>query len=506
MKPINIYLRDKNVNKCFSAAMICAAFSYIYYLVNNLNNYDNVAVNPVGYGTGISSGRWFLSILGDFIEKYWGNYNIPIFNGIIAILFVAISACLLVKIFEVKSVVLCMLLGSITVVFPCVAAGMFFSYTVHYYMLAVLLCVLGAWFAKKGKIINLIIASILLSYSLGIYQAYYPFVASVFILLLVKMTLDGKYTWKEVALSAAKFFSVLLLAYVFYRIFLQLCLMSYNTSLNSYQGINEMGALNISQIPALIIETYKRFLTFPIWDYNSITCTLVLKLSVFGIYIISFISVILFILRKDIPKIIELICLAILFPVSVNAIIIMVPNGEIYTLMVMGVLAVFYLPIIFADNIVIQNCKFTKALLIPTVVILSVCVLNFVWLNNGNYRALYYEDKLLENYYTTLYTQIRSSAGYSQDKTIKFIGRNISDDAFSNSWSDTPFKYGGAQARLNTYSRPDRVKHYLGYDYNEIKVGSEEYMFYKHEIDTMQCYPDDGSIKVVGNDILIRLE
>ena len=176
---------------------------------------------------------------------------------------------------------------------------------------------------------------------------------------------------------------------------LQICLVVYDQSLNSYQGINEMGNIDLRQLPHMVIQTYKDLLKLPLRDYMSITATRVLQHGVFWIYIICFVSAILFFMRKNVLKSIALVVLVALFPIAVNSIIIMVPNGNVYTLMAMALVAVFYLPLVFVDNITVTREKLTKLLTIPTVAVLFICTLNYTWLNNGNYRALYYSNKQL---------------------------------------------------------------------------------------------------------------
>lgn len=500
---------DKRVQKCFWAAVFFGFFSYLYCFVNNLNNYDNIACTPGGaggYGTGILSGRWMLSILGDFIDKWWGNYNIPIFNGVVAILFLALAACVLTQIFEVENEFFYILFGGITAVFPAVASGMFFTYTIHYYMLGVLFAVIGVWCAKNGKLIGLVCCGLLLACSLGIYQAYYPLAVGVFILLLIKITLNSDCSLKQIIILGFKYLAALILGYVFYRVILSLCLNLYGTALGDYQGINEMGKISMSQLPVLVLQTYKQFLKLPFMDYMSITATRVLKISVLGIYIITLASVIILALQKQFKKTALLILLLAFFPAAVNLIIIMVPNGEIYTLMVMGLLSVFYLPLVLADNINIKDLKMQKSVKTLAAIILSVCVLNYVWLNNGNYRGLYYSNKQLENYYATMYTRIKSAENYRQDLPVKLIGKEIDDTSYFNNWEETPFTYGGNKAQLNAYSRLASIRNYLGYYSSEVAVGSEEYEKYRSEVEKMSRYPDYGSVKVVEDAVLVRIE
>lgn len=67
----------------FLSAMICGSLTHLFALVNVMSNLDDIAQQPYGYGTGISSGRWLLSLLGDFLGKLGWSYNLPFVNGLL---------------------------------------------------------------------------------------------------------------------------------------------------------------------------------------------------------------------------------------------------------------------------------------------------------------------------------------------------------------------------------------------------------------------------------------
>lgn len=525
MYEVKNFIKSKNTIYCFISSLFFGLLSYLYFFTNNLNNYDNITSTPGGYGAGTISGRWFLSKFGNFIEKIWGNYNIPIFNGMIAILILAVTSCIIIKIFKIKNKWLCALIGGITVAFPPIASAMFFSYTVGYYALAILFVVFGSLLVKEYKIFGFIIGSLLFSFSLGIYQAYYPLCASIFVLILIKMCIDSKTTWKEIILTGFKFLFSLAAGYVLYRIFLKYILYIDNIELGSYQGINEMGKIDINLIPQQIKEIFKSILRITFMDYKSISATKTIQFSFVGLYIINFISLILLIKNnilnnKSILKSILLLLFILLLPIAINFIVVMAPDGYVYTLMQMAFVCIFYLTIILVENldndntlkvknIVPNKFKLSKVLTIFTTSIVLISTLNYTWQTNGNYRLLYYSNRQLENYYQTLLTRVKSTQGYKQDMNIYFAGSDINDKTFNNSiWENTPFKYGGNNAPLNIYfkSRYATVQNYFGYSFTQIEKDSEEYKKYQKYIEQMDKYPNDGSIKIINNKIFVRFE
>lgn len=517
------FIRSKNTISCFISSLFFGLLSYLYFFTNNLNNYDNIAVTPVGYGTGTSSGRWFLSEFGDLVGEMWGNYNIPIFNGMLTILILAITSCIIVKIFEIKNKWLCILIGGITVVFPPIASAMFFSYTVGYYALAIFFIILGIFLVKEYNLLGFIFGALLLSFSLGIYQAYYPLCASIFIIVLIQMCVDVRTTWKEILVTGFKFLFSLAAGYIVYKLLLKYYLYVDNIELGSYKGIDQMGKIDIYSLPAQIKEIFHSILQLTSNDYMSISATKIIQHSFLGLYIIIFITLILLIIKnilnkQSILKFIFILLFILLLPISINFVVVMVPNGDIYTIMQMGFVCIFYLAIILVDNLenynlsnyklrIFDRFKLNKVLLFSTIVIVLTSILNYAWQTNGNYRLLYYDNVQLENYYQTLYTRIKSTEGYTQDMNIYFVGSRINDKTFSNfKWEDTPFKYGGNGSPLNSYSRYATIENYFGYSFTQIESNSEEYQKYQNAIEKMDTYPNDGSIKILENNVFVRFE
>lgn len=520
---IKDFIKSKNVLYCFISSLFFGVLSYLYLFMNNLHNWDNMYNTPAGYGAGTSSGRWFLTLIGEFIHKVWGKYNVPLFNGIVAIIILGVASCIIVKTFDIKNKWLCALIGGITVVFPPIASTMIYIYTVGYYALAILFIALGVLLVKELRILGFILGSLLFSCSLGIYQAYYPLCASIFILILIKMCMDSKSDIKEIILTGFKFLFSLALGYILYKFFLQCCLHIYNIELSPYQGIDKMGKIDISLIPSQINDIFKSMITLTRDNYRSISITRIVQVSFLYIYIISAIVIIIKFVNKILNKesVLKTILLGIfiiIFPIAVNFIVIMVPHGHVHTLMQMAFVCIFYLVILLVDNIDVSNLsenkinifdkfKMNKVLLYSTLVIVFTVIVNYVWQSNGNYVSLYYNNRQIENYYETLLTRVKSIEGYNQDMPIYFVGAEIDDRTFSHdSWSYTPFKYGENTYPVNSYSRGSYIANYLGYVYTEITKDSEEYKQYQDEIDKMERYPNDKSIKIIDNKVFVRFE
>lgn len=517
-KHIKLAIYDERAKMCFLSTAVTGILCYLYFIVNNLNNHDNIATTPEYSASGVRSGRWLLNVFGDISWKIWGDYNIPLFTGGLAVVFLAFCSLFLVHIFNINNRCMCCLISAITVAFPPVASAMIYSFTVHYYMLAILFGILGVYVLQKidnmpklyQRSFVILLASVLYACSLGIYQAYFPFIAALLVLRLIQICLDDEINWKTIFFRAIYYFSSLILGYLVYRLILKISLLLYHTELGEYKGINNMGKIDLHQLPSLLRDTYNSYIKLCKTDYCSINSTRVLKISILLICLIAFVSLIFIWKNRDIFKVIEMCVLVSLLPLASHAIIIMAPSQNPNTLVAYGTISIFYLPIVIFEKLNYNNKDIVKKLSWGAIMcIITFSVLNYAWLSNGNYRALYYANRKVENYYTTMWSRITSTTGYNENMSVLFIGHNIDDMSFYENWQSTPFQYTGnlsALLQLNEYeySRGRFIENYLGHAISEITV--EQYEQYKNVIKQMDTYPNDLSIKIVDNYVFVKLE
>ena len=143
-------LRDRRTQLSAAAFVLTALACYLYVLVGNINNYDNIVCTPEGYGTGLRSGRWMLTLLGDTVGHAMGNFNLPLFNGLLGLVFLGLACQFLWRALHLQKPWQCAVLTAITAAWPAAASAMLFSFTVHYYLFAVLLAAVAVWMTDRS--------------------------------------------------------------------------------------------------------------------------------------------------------------------------------------------------------------------------------------------------------------------------------------------------------------------------------------------------------------------
>ena len=498
------FLTATESKTAFLITGLCSIFAYLYYLCNLIRLYDMISTTPYGIGASITSGRWGLLLLSEAVDRLWGgHYNVPAFNILIALCLVALSSALLIRVLGLKKRSLCIALSAVTATIPALGSTMFFAYSVQYYTLAILLTVVAVYCLKQKGFLPFCTAVLCGCFSLGIYQAYLPFFATLLLLDLIRRSLQSENTAKSLLGQACKYLLALILSYVAYSLVLKLLLAVLGQELSGYQGINTMGTIHLSGI----LTAVKDVLLLPVrkgyYGFNStpVIC--------FGIGVCYLCSVGMVASGKKLPlwNYVLLGIFLLCFLVTINSTHILAGDSVLYTRMTLGLIGIFYLPLVLVQQLSFRKEAMKKVFATVLVGVLLLCSANYAWQSNGNYMSVEYSNRKAENYFASLFTRIRSAEGYKDELPVVYVGQNIQDSAYVDNWLNTPFTYTGrmgAKAQLNQYSRDNFIRNYLGFQWR--KITPEEEATYADLISQMPAYPDDGSITVTPTMVLVRLE
>lgn len=491
----------------FFSSLIWGILAHLYTFTNKLPNHDDI--NSLrGYGSGYSSGRWFLAICGDFIKNMFGNYSLPWINGFLTIVLLGISACLFIKLFDIYDTLECILVSGIMITFPTVTCLMNFMFTSYYYGIAILLTFTACYLAIKSKY-GFVLALILIGCATGTYQSFFILAAGILLLYLIKDCMSKYTSTKEIFHESFKFLLLLLTALLFYLIVNNLFLHIKQVELTDYQGINQMSVISLPEIWFGIKQTYSQFFQMLCKDYLGITNTAFIRFLLMATILLDFILGILWLLRSQnrFNKLFFILFI-ILFPASVNGIYIICPRSPyIYALMFYSLILVWILPIILWNGV--KNYPVTAKPQLNVIFnwMLTIClgasILYFSRYANSVYLSMDFALTQAESYYTTLVTRIKSVTGYQDDLPVAYLG-NIKDKTL---YTSTQLFNGitvadGSRAIIGNYSWKKFLKTYLAFSPKEITDTTA--FSSMPEVQSMPCYPSDGSICKIDDVIIVK--
>ncbi len=487
----------------------CGLFIHLFGLVNVLHNHDSIYRVPTGYGSGIPSGRWFLTVLGDLNKSLFGGYNLAWFNGVLFIALIALSVGLFVGIFQIRSRRAAALMGMCMVAFPSVASILFYRFTSVYYGLAIFLAIFAAYAIVKYKF-GFPVAVLCIAFSMGIYQAFVSFTVAIFIVLLIVLSLDSGATLRKIALTGTYYAAVLILGAVAYFLLMKLSLVIYDTNLVDYKGISDMGQLSISKLPAMIKSAFLPVVKLPLKDYRDIAQTKLTRLSylVIGVICAVEIGILFFKKTKNYINIICCLIFCLLLPIAVNFVSFMCSVEDIYTLMVFSFVMILFLPVILQELLPSFEGKmavFTRYLKKATAVILIIISFCYCYQTNTNYTIQFYNNQQLTNYYNRIITQTQMTEGYDTGKKWVFIG-NVEDPLLTKSWNNINLIGGNMTFKsLISFRQENWIRAYLGISIPTATAADKAALIETDAVQNMPCWPNEGSIQIIDNFVVIKL-
>ena len=508
---------QKRYRITFFAAIILGLCAHLYQFTNKLFNYDELGHTPKGFGSGISLGRWGLELLGDITDRLFGTYSLPFLNGLLTLLLIAFSACFIVGALDIKDYVFCALTGGVCAVFPTITCTYFFMYTAPYYGMALLLSVLAGYLIiRQRSIISYLGAVLALTFATGIYQAYFPVAVCLVIINIAVFAYYDEGDTKDIIKKGCCYVSFLLLALVLYLLINQLAVRFSGVQLSEYQNVGQMSSIAVSDIGKGIVGCYSSYFSMMLTrDVYQLNPTIFTKISFLLLnLVVAVISIVNLFDRhkKLIHRLIYLAAIAV-FPAGVFLIYLMAPNSTVYTLMVYPCLFAFLLPITLCNRMEsreIQNSKekilrqFTTWM---SALLTTLCIFVYIWFANGNYQALQYTNYHDLTYYTVIMAQVKGTEGFHQEMPVVFVGTKIQDATNqAGSLVDERFNLSGkSPTNIDSYANGNLFSQYLGFTPVTLPWDEIERLSETQEVKEMPCYPDDGSIKIVDGNLIVKL-
>lgn len=506
---------EKRYKVCFYSAIICGLFAHIFALTNHLYNYDELWHTPTGFGTGIEVGRWALSST-VWIQKvlFKDAFTIPLVNGVITILLYTITACLVVSIFDIKDEFYAAITGALMITFPALVCRMFFMFTTHYYSIGMVMVAVGVWVLvnRKHCAINMVISLALVVYGMAIYQA--NFVTGVCLVVgyllqrFIKEDMDFKIAFRN-CLNHVIHLGLCMISFL---IGSKVALAVTGKRMETYENLDTMGQLSVSQLIEGIVGCYKTFFKTPIKDVYGMNPNGIVRLSFFVCMVVLLYTLVkVCMAKKPIHMKIFVTLIMCVLPIAINLIVIMaIASGTMYSIMVYEIVYMFVIPIACLEALREEtDSKEFVVVNVVTAIALICTVISYIWFANGNYLAMDYTNERDFAYYTVLLTQIKSIEGYNDDMPIATVGRPTHDDSFvRGTVVDRVFNLAGkAETNISAYSSWNIMTRVLGFD-PEMRNSDEDEAYFSElpEVQNMPNYPDSGAIKIIDDTVVIKFQ
>lgn len=410
----------KHMKVCFSSGIIVGLLTHFYMLTHKLTNWDDIN-SLSSYGSGDYLGRWFLK----YIHGLGSRHSIPAVHGLLLILLLTLSACIVLDILQLKSTTAAVLVPAVMVTFPAVVGIMAFMFMAHTTGIAIFMACLAVWLVRRSKW-GILPGMILLICTMGTYQ---PTVTVAITLMLMGMMGDlvrGK-SFREVLKTGILCVAVLGIGVLVY---MRIChIVNPNLENETYGGVADMGNIPLSMMPRLAGRCYKRFLEYFLWKpFEFVTGT-----AQAANIVVCLLAVVLFALvvwnrklYKDAVSFCLLATVCALIPMAAAFIYFMAPEADYSMLMVYGY-SFIYVTVVALLEYCMEDWEKERKLYSGILALIAVaavslnCYTDFLLANRAYLRTEIATERV-KSYYNRILTRAQGEEGYAPGDRIVILG------------------------------------------------------------------------------------
>lgn len=494
------------------AVLIIGMITSFPYLADTIWNHDALANVYTNFDWLLEQGKWFVTP----ITSLKGAYDLPYLSNLIGIMFLAVSAGLIIKILKVEKQWEKYVIAIAFITFPSIGAFMIY-HCADYFGFAILLAVEAAYFAEKRGGAVYLLSVLCLTFSMGAYQAYIGMTASLMLLVMLQELQNEKVETKDVILRGVRFLSILLLSCILYYVILQIRLRMTGTILSDYKNASGMDAiLNPEVLITSVIKAYKDTWDFFMKDTLSGN-SLVLILAYWGLILCYLLEAGMLMIKKlkeknIVQAILTIIISIILLPLALNAIGVLSNNATFYYISVYSLILFPIAVFVLAGNAWKFNKALQKVFLGITAAGVLLCSYNWIINNNTAHQKLVYSNQQIESKAQVLVAQIQSCPGYVEGMKVSLVGElpynYFSPEGIALDMEKYQTNNMGTRDAVDLLYGTDRIQNYI-VQYISPHLQFVEKGELSQEVNdviwNMPVYPTDGSIQMIEDTIYVKL-
>lgn len=497
----------KHTRICFVSGIIIGWLTHFYMLSHKFLNWDD-ANNMGSCGSGDYLGRWFLK----YIHPLGGKYSIPAVHGFLFLVCLAVSACLILEIVQIKSTTGAVLVPAVLMTFPSVISTMTFMFMAHTSGIGILLVCLSVYLLRKYKY-GWIPCSIALICVLGIYQSYISFAITLMLMGMIADIFHGK-TFPQMI---KKGIVCVLILGICVLIYMKLSHLIYpNLDNETYGGVGNMGKIALGEMPILIARCYKRFLEYFLWKpfafvsstaqtANIITCILAIVLFCYLVVSRK--------LYKDVLTFALLIVFCGFVPLAAAFIYFMAPEVS-YSMLMLYAYALIYILVLALLEYCMEDWHVSPtaikwknavryAAVFVTIATMFVSSYTDYLLTNRAYLRTNFATERVQQYFNRVLVMVENTEGFEEGDSIEILGEfHYIDNPSSVEVSilgeeDLRVLDGVAleNGLITTSVRDNFIKMFIGYDMADLSFSDKEAIMETQQYQKMPAYPKDGCVR-----------
>lgn len=468
----------------FIATLLFGLAAHAFAMTNKLP-FDDEAIYLFGKGTTTESGSYGLELL----RLIMPDYSMPWIYGLISLLLISAAVCVIIKLFDIKSRVLQVLLGALFITFPAETGTPGYMFTAAPYALALFLSAAAVYSYSRRTRGGLIAALVMLAFSCSIYQGCFSFAASLCVLMMISRLVSGEDA-KTVLVSGLRMLAMLAAALLLYGA----VILFFSKQLD-YPVLS--GVVNSSQsIPMRIAVAYSAYIKTILCGYFGYVRGTASRLAHIALLIVMAVLIVRGeVKRHDIRHSLLLALCLFLFPLSCYCL-------YIHALALYSFASLYILAAIIIDRAEPGWKLRPDAVAAAAMAVVIVC--NTYFANEFSLYS-YLMKENVTSFYTSLLTQVYETPGFAEGTELALIGEPPEFPVERNAcYTRDEFTLPGNPVDSSAIA-PFIIRYYIGSDIPLADDDTVAALKDTAEFAEMPVYPYYGSVQMIDGTVVVRL-
>ena len=473
----------------FLSALLFGLAAHGYAFTNKLLNHDEIE-SLFGKGATVTSGRWGLEL----VKLLFPDWSMPWIYGLVSLVLIGAAACLMLRTLDIRSAALRILLPGMIVCFPSLTGNFCFMFTSAAYAWSFFLAALAVFLFCALSRAYRFLAILPLVLALGIYQAYISQAASLFLVLMIRDSVDGERSVPEIIRFGVAALAMMLAAVALYYGVTQLVFRVTGAQFNTYVTENVNGAVSLPRRARMAYDAF--FYIFSFRNFYLITSEASRYLHI-ALLVLTLAGLGWLALRgRSLLRTALLGALLLLLPLGICCMFLIMSQESIHTLVMYSFVCLYLLTGLTAERI--------RGAVGPLSLALAAVILCNIYFANMCYLKLTLQYENARAFYTVLAARIERTEGFDEDCSIALVGRQ---EKLLHTFPelDTELFMGVNRELVNIYSRENFIRFYLGLDLPFASETDVEALEEDARVLAMAKYPYDGSVRKIDDRIVVRL-
>lgn len=505
--------RKQLLKICLVAGLLIGLLGHAFMFTNKIPNHDDLEFYTDIEGAGLGLGRYVLY----FIWKCFSDISTPWLNGVMGVLALGMAGFFLCDAYDLTRRWQVFAITVVMQLYPVNISTYCFMYQAHAFMLGVMFAAMAPWaLVRLRGWMRYPLAALLVMLATGVYQVYVMFAIGLLILLVIRKVQQGQenaaHLWGFAVGCALCAVAGLALYLVGFKVITGVG----GVQLRDYQGMTELGSLNLAAIPQKIRDAYEdvwRMYVSDVPDYvNGRMKLFMVPLFLLGIAGMAWEALRCFAQRKPLQGLLVIACV-LLLPLACCGIYFMGDSIDAHINTLYPMILMMLLPAVS-----LRACTLPEGLHIRQLAVLAAAVLylgygvNCTVLSNQAYQRHFMSFTRAEHFANRLALRIEEVEGYHPMSPLRIWGHMNHDQDksllyFEYDIASRFLPFLGIRMELDyswPYCAANMLSRVIGLPVTDAEEWQPENAAQLSQIEAMPSYPQEGSIAYVGDVLVVK--